>query len=177
MFCFLAKSLSTNQLGSVLQSPRQTLWLSLLESDRKGQFWKGKFNPETFAARLFRAFTFIFSLDEGRNMTVWLMFQVLLARHKAEEAFYAVKVLQKKAILRKKEVRVTSGGCCSQAWWRIFTLWFAAMLKSEFATECPLFPRRSISCQSGMSCWRMWSTRSWWVSTSHSRPPTNSTLS
>ena len=31
-------------------------------------------------------------------------FQVLLARHKAEEAFYAVKVLQKKAILKKKEV-------------------------------------------------------------------------
>ncbi|KAK7835392.1 hypothetical protein U0070_017928 [Myodes glareolus] len=28
---------------------------------------------------------------------------VLLARHKAEEAFYAVKVLQKKAILKKKE--------------------------------------------------------------------------
>lgn len=31
-------------------------------------------------------------------------FQVLLARHKAEEQFYAVKVLQKKAILKKKEV-------------------------------------------------------------------------
>ncbi|XP_025278121.1 serine/threonine-protein kinase Sgk1 isoform X3 [Canis lupus baileyi] len=29
--------------------------------------------------------------------------KVLLARHKAEEAFYAVKVLQKKAILKKKE--------------------------------------------------------------------------
>lgn len=34
-----------------------------------------------------------------------MKFQVLLARHKAEEAFYAVKVLQKKAILKKKEVR------------------------------------------------------------------------
>lgn len=40
------------------------------------------------------------------ELTVWLAFQVLLARHKAEEAFYAVKVLQKKAILKKKEVRV-----------------------------------------------------------------------
>uniref|UniRef100_A0A8C9FJG6 SGK1 kinase n=1 Tax=Pavo cristatus TaxID=9049 RepID=A0A8C9FJG6_PAVCR len=32
-----------------------------------------------------------------------VFFQVLLARHKAEEQFYAVKVLQKKAILKKKE--------------------------------------------------------------------------
>lgn len=44
------------------------------------------------------------------ELTVWLAFQVLLARHKAEEAFYAVKVLQKKAILKKKEVRVTPDG-------------------------------------------------------------------
>lgn len=29
--------------------------------------------------------------------------KVLLARHKAEEPFYAVKVLQKRAILKKKE--------------------------------------------------------------------------
>lgn len=34
----------------------------------------------------------------------FILFQVLLARHKAEEQFYAVKVLQKKAILKKKEV-------------------------------------------------------------------------
>lgn len=34
----------------------------------------------------------------------FVLFQVLLARHKAEEQFYAVKVLQKKAILKKKEV-------------------------------------------------------------------------
>lgn len=30
--------------------------------------------------------------------------KVLLARHRADEQFYAVKVLQKKAILKKKEV-------------------------------------------------------------------------
>lgn len=106
-----------------------------------------------------------------------LTFQVLLARHKAEEVFYAVKVLQKKAILKKKEVRVTPGGRGSQAWWRISTLWFAALLKSEFATKSHLSPRRSILCQSGMFCWRMWSTLSWWAFTSHSRPLTSSTLS
>lgn len=30
--------------------------------------------------------------------------QVLLAKHKADSSFYAVKVLQKKVILKKKEV-------------------------------------------------------------------------
>lgn len=32
--------------------------------------------------------------------------KVLLARHRADDEFYAVKVLQKKAILKKKEVNV-----------------------------------------------------------------------
>lgn len=32
--------------------------------------------------------------------------QVLLAKHKADNKFYAVKVLQKKVILKKKEVNV-----------------------------------------------------------------------
>lgn len=31
--------------------------------------------------------------------------KVLLARHRTDDQFYAVKVLQKKAILKKKEVR------------------------------------------------------------------------
>lgn len=39
--------------------------------------------------------------------------QVLLARHKAEEQFYAVKVLQKKAILKKKEVSCLSQCHCN----------------------------------------------------------------
>lgn len=34
--------------------------------------------------------------------------KVLLARHRADDQFYAVKVLQKKAILKKKEVRQPS---------------------------------------------------------------------
>lgn len=34
--------------------------------------------------------------------------KVLLARHRADDQFYAVKVLQKKAILKKKEVRQSS---------------------------------------------------------------------
>lgn len=34
--------------------------------------------------------------------------KVLLARHRADDQFYAVKVLQKKAILKKKEVREPS---------------------------------------------------------------------
>lgn len=33
--------------------------------------------------------------------------QVLLAKHKADNKFYAVKVLQKKVILKKKEVRLS----------------------------------------------------------------------
>lgn len=42
--------------------------------------------------------------------------QVLLAKHKADSSFYAVKVLQKKVILKKKEV---GGGsnvtlCCKE---------------------------------------------------------------
>ena len=32
--------------------------------------------------------------------------KVLLARHRTDDQFYAVKVLQKKAILKKKEVQV-----------------------------------------------------------------------
>lgn len=40
--------------------------------------------------------------------------KVLLARHRADDQFYAVKVLQKKAILKKKEVsdpaRAAAGG-------------------------------------------------------------------
>lgn len=37
--------------------------------------------------------------------------KVLLARHRTDDQFYAVKVLQKKAILKKKEVRdVASAG-------------------------------------------------------------------
>ena len=35
--------------------------------------------------------------------------KVLLARHRADDEFYAVKVLQKKAILKKKEVNVYTG--------------------------------------------------------------------
>lgn len=34
--------------------------------------------------------------------------QVLLAKHKADGSFYAVKVLQKKVILKKKEVGETT---------------------------------------------------------------------
>lgn len=36
------------------------------------------------------------------NMQTFM--QVLLAKHKADNKFYAVKVLQKKVILKKKEV-------------------------------------------------------------------------
>lgn len=82
------------------------------------------------------------------ELTVWLAFQVLLARHKAEEAFYAVKVLQKKAILKKKEVRVTPDGLVDNTLYPVV----GAKLKFELASESLLFPRRSILCQSGMSC-------------------------
>ena len=34
------------------------------------------------------------------------LFQVLLARHRNSKDYYAVKVLQKQAILRKREVRI-----------------------------------------------------------------------
>lgn len=34
-----------------------------------------------------------------------IQFQVLLARHKESTKYYAVKVLQKKIIMKKKEVR------------------------------------------------------------------------
>lgn len=78
------------------------------------------------------------------ELTVWLAFQVLLARHKAEEAFYAVKVLQKKAILKKKEVRVD---VMNNTLYPVV----GAKLKFELASESLLFPRRSILCQSGMS--------------------------
>lgn len=40
----------------------------------------------------------------GSALTDWLH-QVLLARHKESTQYYAVKVLQKKIILKKKEVR------------------------------------------------------------------------
>ena len=36
---------------------------------------------------------------------MFVLFQVLLARHKESTEYYAVKVLQKKIILKKKEVR------------------------------------------------------------------------
>lgn len=43
--------------------------------------------------------------------------QVLLAKHKADGSFYAVKVLQKKIILKKKEVGRRKSNvtlCCSE---------------------------------------------------------------
>lgn len=42
--------------------------------------------------------------------------QVLLAKHKADSSFYAVKVLQKKVILKKKEVLAKSNVtlCCKE---------------------------------------------------------------
>lgn len=42
--------------------------------------------------------------------------QVLLAKHKADGSFYAVKVLQKKVILKKKEVLAESNVtlCCKE---------------------------------------------------------------
>ena len=70
----------------------------------KGSFGKVISNLKIFWYTSFVS-SFTFSLDEDRKMIFFkLKFQVLLARHKAEEVFYAVKVLQKKAILKKKEV-------------------------------------------------------------------------
>lgn len=40
-------------------------------------------------------------------MQMFTLLQVLLARHKESTKYYAVKVLQKKIILKKKEVRLT----------------------------------------------------------------------
>lgn len=40
--------------------------------------------------------------------------QVLLAKHKADGSFYAVKVLQKKIILKKKEVGRSVTLCCTE---------------------------------------------------------------
>lgn len=40
---------------------------------------------------------------------MFAVFQVLLARHKESTKYYAVKVLQKKIILKKKEVSDCSG--------------------------------------------------------------------
>lgn len=45
-----------------------------------------------------------YSSNEQINLHV----QVLLAKHKDDNKFYAVKVLQKKVILKKKEVNNTS---------------------------------------------------------------------
>lgn len=71
--------------------------------------------------------------------------KVLLARHRTDDQFYAVKVLQKKAILKKKEVNAP-----------------AAMpsigkkpTQQKVNLSNPLlfvFLRRNTSCQRGMCC-------------------------
>lgn len=68
--------------------------------------------------------------------------KVLLARHRTDDQFYAVKVLQKKAILKKKEVNAH----------------ISNDKKSKCLNELLLndllfvFLRRNISCQRGMCC-------------------------
>ena len=101
--------------------------------------------------------------------------KVLLARHRTDDQFYAVKVLQKKAILKKKEVNGTRVQGQTKTW------------TSSFHVSCclidmshpPLFVlrRKNTSCQRGMCCWRMSSTRSWWDCTTLSKQRTNSTSS
>ena len=39
------------------------------------------------------------------NLSIYMYFQVLLARHKTEEKVFAVKVLQKQAIMKRNEVK------------------------------------------------------------------------
>lgn len=67
--------------------------------------------------------------------------KVLLARHRTDDQFYAVKVLQKKAILKKKEVNANT---CPQ-------------IRSEKKNLLPndllfVFLRRNTSCLRGMCC-------------------------
>lgn len=69
--------------------------------------------------------------------------KVLLARHRADDQFYAVKVLQKKAILKKKEVKAPT---CPQI--------RSACIKRKLLRHDLLFVflRRNTSCLSGMCC-------------------------
>ena len=71
--------------------------------------------------------------------------KVLLARHRTDDQFYAVKVLQKKAILKKKEVnaRKTSRSAHTTRGVSLLTSLIALLF-------VPL--RRSTSCRRGMCC-------------------------
>lgn len=65
--------------------------------------------------------------------------KVLLARHRADDQFYAVKVLQKKAILKKKEVSVHAAARTGQN-----------QTKERLPDDHVfVFPRRNTSCLRG----------------------------
>lgn len=68
--------------------------------------------------------------------------KVLLARHRTDDEFYAVKVLQKKAILKKKEVNERTNSRKNVYGWKC----------SLFNPVFFVFLRRSTSCQRGMCC-------------------------
>lgn len=67
--------------------------------------------------------------------------KVLLARHRTDDQFYAVKVLQKKAILKKKEV---NAHVCPQK--------KSECIKTVSLTARSVFLRRNTSCLRGMCC-------------------------
>lgn len=65
--------------------------------------------------------------------------QVLLAKHKADSSFYAVKVLQKKVILKKKEVGGSAVTLCCKEHRSTHTRTHAKCLISIFSIHAEAF--------------------------------------
>lgn len=71
--------------------------------------------------------------------------KVLLARHRTDDQFYAVKVLQKKAILKKKEVNARKTSTSAHATRGVSVL-------TSLTPLLFVLLRRSTSCRRGMCC-------------------------
>lgn len=100
-----------------------------------------------------------------------LVMQVFLAKRKHDGKYYAVKVLQKKVILNRKEVNLLTN--------MTSTLSILHTCKSEiyfFYLSLPPISK-STSWQSATCCWRMWNTLSWLGFIIPFRLKTNYTLS
>lgn len=100
-----------------------------------------------------------------------LVMQVFLAKRRHDEKYYAVKVLQKKVILNRKEVILQS-----IVPWTCYVILRAYV--NYNSSSNPLLPNsKSTSWQNVMCCWRMWNTLSWLGFITPSRPKTSCTSS
>ncbi len=89
--------------------------------------------------------------------------QVFLAKRKHDGKYYAVKVLQKKVILNRKEVTTLSSMTV------ILSIFIIPLLNHSIPIS------KNTSWQSATCCWRTWSTPSWLGFIIPSRPQTSCT--